>query len=79
MGTDQRMARIVGPVAAAALLIAAFACNGGEDALRTATPTPSPAATPQAISYTFAQSRAAIKRRTVTTALFVLRRALLAR
>ena len=34
---------------------------------------------PQAISYTFAQSRAAIKRRAVTTALFVLRRALLAR
>ena len=34
---------------------------------------------PQAISYTFAQSRSAIKRRAVTTALFVLRRALLAR
>ena len=34
---------------------------------------------PQAISYTFAQSRAAIKRRAVTTALFLLRRALLAR
>jgi nicotinamide-nucleotide amidase len=34
---------------------------------------------PQAISYTFAQSRAAIKRRAVTTALAVLRRALLAR
>jgi len=33
----------------------------------------------QAISYTFAQSRAAIKRRAVTTALFVLRRALLGR
>jgi nicotinamide-nucleotide amidase len=32
---------------------------------------------PQAISYTFAQSRAAIKRRAVTTALFLLRRALL--
>jgi nicotinamide-nucleotide amidase len=34
---------------------------------------------PQAVSYTFAQSRAAIKRRAVTTALFLLRRALLAR
>jgi nicotinamide-nucleotide amidase len=34
---------------------------------------------PQAITYTFAQSRAAIKRRAVTTALFLLRRALLAR
>jgi nicotinamide-nucleotide amidase len=33
----------------------------------------------QAISYTFAQSRAAIKRRAVTTALFLLRRALVAR
>ena len=34
---------------------------------------------PQVISYAFAQSRAAIKRRAVTTALFLLRRALLAR
>jgi len=33
----------------------------------------------QGISYTFAQSRTAIKRRAVTTALFLLRRALLAR
>ncbi|MGQ9572557.1 MAG: competence/damage-inducible protein A [Dehalococcoidia bacterium] len=34
---------------------------------------------PQAVGYTFAQSRAAIKRRAVTTALFLLRQALLAR
>ncbi len=34
---------------------------------------------PQVISYTFVQSRAAIKRRAVTTALFLLRRALLRR
>jgi len=61
------------------IVLLAFACNGGEEGLRTATPRPSPSATPHAISYTFAQSRAAIKRRAVTTALAVLRRALVAR
>jgi PncC family amidohydrolase len=36
-------------------------------------------AAPQAMSYVFAQGRAAVKRRAVTTALALLRRALLAR
>jgi Tol biopolymer transport system component len=39
------MVRVTALLAVATLLIAAVACNGGEEALRTATPGPSPAAT----------------------------------
>jgi Tol biopolymer transport system component len=48
MPIEQQMARILTAVALVALLSLAVGCNGGGEALRTATPAPSPEATPAA-------------------------------
>jgi hypothetical protein len=43
----------------AVLALLAFACNGGEEGLRTATPAPSPSATPQATATATPETTAA--------------------